>query len=304
MIINIKLLIGKLIGVFCLLALSFSCNKPEDKNSSQKIVVYADEVCKEILEAEKTVFESQNPNVHLQMVYGDESASVGRIFKDSTRIVALTRPLDSNEVKYIQSKSLSAKSIKIAEDALVIIANQDHTLNTIVWDSLPSMVDKRNLNKKNLFVIVKTQSAHLKFLAQKLRIAEKQMHIYAVADSSAMFQYVRDHDNAIALVPLGWIETILSKNASNTPKKIKIISITNDAGMEVMPDQYHLSNGSYPLSKGVYLNLKGNVADGATNFVNFCMKEVGQLIVLKSGLLPVDMPSRAYYVKENNAQIK
>ena len=288
--------------VVCLINWTFSCNKPvEQTNSentiSQKITIYADDICKEILEAEKTVFESQNPNSNLEIVYGDEHSVTSRIFKDSTRLICLTRALDSGEVKFIKSKSYSTKSIKIAEDAIVLIANNKYLSNTILWDSLPSMLDKMKSNRKSLFVIDKNQSAHLKYLAKKMGIAEQQMNIYAVADSTELFQYIQAHKNAIALVPLSWTENILQKNNVSTNDKIKIISITNAAGKEVMPDQYHLSNGTYPLSKGVYLNLKGNVADDAANFVNFCLKDVGQLIVLKSGLLPVAMPSRAFYVK-------
>ncbi len=294
----VKLVIG-----FFVLMLAFSCHSPsnqtkEEETISKKIIIYADDICKEILEAEKTVFESQNPNANLQIVYGDEHVVTTSIFQDSARLVCLTRPLNSGEVKYIQSKSYSTKSIKIAEDAIVLIANNHNLTNTIVWDSLSGMLQKGNKNEKIVFVIDKNQSGHLKYLAQRTKIVEDKMNIYAVEDSVRLFEYIRSHDNAIALVPLSWVENILLKNTVAEQSKMKIISITNtERGEEVMPDQYHLSNGTYPLSKGVYLNLKGNVADDAANFVNFCMKDVGQLIVLKMGLLPVDMPSRAYYVK-------
>lgn len=278
-------------------SLVLSCNNSvENKSSdSQPIILYVDEICREVIEAEIGVFESQYPKANIRVVYGDENSMLKKIYLDSTRLVILTRPLDSTEVKKLKSQSYSSKSIKMAEDAIVCIAHNKFPLATIHEDSLPGLLSKKNTNNK-VFVIVNTQIAHRKYLQKKFKVAEQDLNIYAVSDSSEMYAYLSTHTQAIGLMPLSWANADLKKH------DLKILSITNTLGRETMPDPYHLSNASYPLNKGIYLNLKGIMADDATNFVNFCMKEVGQLIVLKSDLLPINMPSRTMELKINQKE--
>lgn len=272
--------------------------KINSKDAVNITTIYADEICRDLLEAEKVVFESQNKNSIIDIRYGDEKYAVNNFFKDTSRIVALIRPFANPETTRLQSDSYSSKSIKIAEDALVCITKDKNKRNTLQTDSLSNYLNKNLAANKLLFVILKSQNAHIQYLQAKFKITPSQLNVYAVADSTAMFDYLKNNINSIGLIPLSWVQDNLTIN-SNKNAQLKILSLTDAFGKESMPDQENLVRGNYPLSKGIYLNVRGTKSDEASKFINFCTSDIGQLIVLKSNLLPVDMPSRVLF---NNAK--
>lgn len=264
------------------------------KDAINITTIYADEICRDLLEAEKVVFESQNKNSIIDIKYGDEKYALTNFIKDTSRIVALIRPFVNVETTRLKSDSYSSRSIKIAEDALVCITNNKNKRNTLKTDSLSNYLNKNLAANKLIFVILKSQNANSIYLQAKFNINPSELNVYAVADSTAMFDYLNNNINSIGLIPLTWVQDKLAIN-SNKKAQLKILSLTDTFGKESMPDQENLVSGKYPLNKGIYLNVRGTKNDDASKFINFCSSDIGQLIVLKSNLLPVDMPSRVLF---------
>ena len=52
------------------------------------------------------------------------------------------------------------------------------------------------------------------------------------------------------------------------------------------PYQYYLYNGNYPLIRTIYALLNEPRAGTPTAFAHFCQLPKGQMVILRSGLLP------------------
>jgi phosphate transport system substrate-binding protein len=70
------------------------------------------------------------------------------------------------------------------------------------------------------------------------------------------------------------------------------------------PTQNNLAEGTYPLTRDLYLiNCQGFSGLGM-GFASFIAGDIGQRIVLKSGLLPVQMPGRNIIIRKEIEKTK
>jgi len=81
--------------------------------------------------------------------------------------------------------------------------------------------------------------------------------------------------------------------------KINLLSIKNTTDNKYyIPTQNNIAEGKYPLARDLYLiNCQGFSGLGM-GFASFIAGEVGQRIILKSGLVPVRFPSRNIVVRK------
>jgi phosphate transport system substrate-binding protein len=80
-------------------------------------------------------------------------------------------------------------------------------------------------------------------------------------------------------------------------EKVKIISVQQPDGSYQKPTQSNLKIGNYALIRELYLiNCQGRSGLG-TGFASFLAGELGQRIILKSGLAPDSLPSRQINIK-------
>jgi phosphate transport system substrate-binding protein len=65
----------------------------------------------------------------------------------------------------------------------------------------------------------------------------------------------------------------------------------------ILPSQNNIAEGTYPLARDLYIiNCQGYSGLGM-GFASFVAGDIGQRIILKSGLLPVRMPGRNIIIK-------
>ena len=108
-----------------------------------------------------------------------------------------------------------------------------------------------------------------------------------------MIKYVSQNSGRIGVVGLNWIE---QSNADL--EKIAILSVKNvKSNSYIYPSQNSLAEKTYPLARDLYIiNCQGYSGLGM-GFSSFVAGEVGQRIILKSGLLPFKMPGRNIIVR-------
>jgi phosphate transport system substrate-binding protein len=65
------------------------------------------------------------------------------------------------------------------------------------------------------------------------------------------------------------------------------------------PFQGYIADGSYPLIRDVFVICRESTAGLGSGFASFVAGDVGQRIILKSGLVPATMPLRLVHVKKD-----
>ena len=111
------------------------------------------------------------------------------------------------------------------------------------------------------------------------------------------FKFVSENNGMIGVIGVNWISEPSSKMLPYL-ENINVLSVKALNGSSfVSPTQNNIAEGTYPLARDLFIvNCQGYSGLGM-GFASFIAGDVGQRIVLKSGLLPVRVPGRKLNVR-------
>jgi len=115
-------------------------------------------------------------------------------------------------------------------------------------------------------------------------------NVGAVKTSAAVIDYVEKHDNALGIIGSNWLNDKRDTTNVTFKKNITVMGVSKmDSATKAnswQPYQYYLYTGYYPLIRTIYA-LLNDPRDGVPMaFAHYCQLPKGQLIILRSGLLP------------------
>jgi len=261
---------------------------------TSKIVV--DESFRPIIEEELYIFKALNPAIHPNVVYIPENSAVPQLLEDSTRIAILARELTPDEYKLITSKAHEPDVNRIAIDAVTLIVNQASGDTTITISDIKKMLNGNTKQDKNIVFDDPNSSvvSYLKKLSGNTMLKGK--NIYALKSDKEVIKYVSEHTDAIGITGFSWLNDP-DKDYADAVDKVKIVGIRDDTSKNASneyfkPSQNTLALKQYPLTRNLYLvNCMGLYGLGRS-FETFLLSDRGQRIILKSGLLPDNIPGR------------
>ncbi len=287
----------KTITGFILLTLLFvlSCQKKADKQDTiieGKVSIYVDESILPIIEDEQSVFETVY-KAKLKLVAQSENEIINSLVKDSAKIAFLTRTLNESEINAIKAKKIIPKITPLAKDAVAFIKNKA-TNDTLI--SISDIIDfikgKDNTSIKGL-VFDNANSSTVRLLSEKLGVSiGNQKNIFSLKNNQEVIKYVAENKNMVGVIGMNWILQP-PIDMEEFIKKINVLSVKDKSTNDYyFPTQENLATDKYPLARHLYIiNCQGYSGLGM-GFASFIGGERGQRIILKSGLIPEQIPSR------------
>jgi len=294
---NIKLFLS----VFILFTLLVSCkqNKKKDnlvKFTSDSAKFAVDESFQSIVEQEAYIFKATYYKTHPVILYMPENNAVNLLLEDSLRIIIISRDLNAEEYKVLKSRNLIPIVDRFAIDAVAIIVNAAAKDTTIKVSEIKKMLNGYTKQDKDI-VFDNPNSGLVRYLKEFSGNQDfKQKNIYALKSNKEVIKYVSEHANAIGIIDFSWLNDP-DADYAGAVEKVKILSVCDDKNETLCkkyfsPSQTTLALKQYPLTRNLYiLNCTGKFGLGM-QFAEFMKSDRGQRIILKSGLLPDNMPGR------------
>jgi len=290
-----------LLGVTVLAALQ-SCQQntkkkePLDGFTSGTANFVGDESFSPIIDEELYVFKAIYPEAKPVITYKPEAEVVNSLMNDKTRLIILSRNLDTAELGVLKRRALVADVNKFAIDAVALIVNQASNDTTISLSEIKKMLKGQSKTNKNI-VFDNPNSSLVRYLKTLTGSKEfKQKNIYALSSSKEVIRYVSTHPDAIGITGFNWLNDP-DKDYAGAVDKVKIVGV-KDEDSKTSPNEYFkpsqttLVQHTYPLSRSLYVIDCTGRKGLAAGFASFLASERGQRIILKSGLLPDSIPSR------------
>lgn len=278
-------------AALCLIA----CKKDNDGETILKGTanVLVDETLFPIIEDQVEVFESDyEAKIHLMPK--SETEAVQALFKDSAQIIILSRNLTDEEQKVFASRKIYPESSKIGTDAIALIANISHNDTVIDLEDVVSFMkgDRSSHTIKGL-VFDNPNSSTMRVIKEIADVdSAPQEDIYSFRTNEGVIKFISENSGMIGIVGLNWL-TQPSPASSEMLQKIKILSVKDtDGDTYYYPSQNNLAEGTYPLARDLYIVNAQSFSGLGVGFSTFIAGDRGQRIILKSGLLPVRIPSR------------
>ena len=121
--------------------------------------------------------------------------------------------------------------------------------------------------------------------------AIQSKNVVAANTSAEVIKYVEKTPNAIGIIGSNWLNDKRDSTNLTFSSDIKLMSVSKldkaTPQNSWKPYQYYIYNGNYPLIRTVYALLNDPINGLPWGFASFIASPKGQLIILKSGLLPV-----------------
>lgn len=274
-----------------------------DTYKSGSLQFVSDESFAPILDQEAYIFKNDNPKADPKMIYKPENEAVKYLLSDSSRCAFLSRKLDAAEVQTLQSHNLPVIENVFAKDAVAVIVNESSNDTLISVNELKKMLAGQYKTDKSI-VFDNPNSSLVRYLKDFSGEKElKQKNIYALKSNKEVIEYVSKHPEAIGIIGFSWLNDPDADYAT-AAQKVKIVSVKDensktDPNSYFRPSQETLYKNQYPLKRDLYIVNCSGRKGLATGFELFIRDDKGQRIILRSGLLPVNIPERNVTIHNN-----
>jgi phosphate transport system substrate-binding protein len=282
-----------------LLAGVLSCSSSDKKQFEDtpvkgEIVLDVDDSFNMLVEAEKTAFQNLNHSAKLTLVTKPENEAVADLLNDKVRGIVVTRDLTEQEKAVFTRDKITYRSFRFAADGIALITNKSN------HDTLWTLDDVKNTllgvtGKSVELVVDKNNSSNLKFIVDQLKIdAQAGLKVREVGSNKKVIEYVQGHPNAVGIIGSNWISDGDNPASLGFIRSVNVISLAVSNGAKkseyYQPFGYHIALKNYPLRREAKMIIKEAHLGLGTGFVNYVCGDMGQLIVLKAGLIPLTRP--------------
>ncbi|NMH25117.1 PstS family phosphate ABC transporter substrate-binding protein [Flavobacterium solisilvae] len=293
-------LLKTLSGILLVLVLFvFAC---QDKNKETiikgKATLFVDESIFPIVEDQQAVFETEY-DAKLKLITKSENEIINSLMNDTVKIAVLPRKLSNNELKAFVAKKINPKMTHFATDAVVFIRNKKSNDTLIALDDVINFMKGNSVNGIKGLVFDNPNSSSVRLISELSGIKiTPQKNIYSFNTNNEVIKYVAENDGMIGVVGINWL-TQAPLDMQNNVDAVSVLSVKDINKQDyIYPSQDNLAQGKYPLARDLYIiNCQGYSGLGM-GFASFLGGERGQRIVLKSGLLPVRIPSRKIVIRK------
>ena len=291
----------KLSGLIILLLFIISCNK---SNNNQETILkgnatlLVDETLKPIMEDQIEIFESRY-EAKIKLDAKSENEVIQALVKDTSSIAVLSRNLNEDELKVFASRKIIPKTTPIAIDAIALISNVASNDTLVALSDVLDFMKGKSQGKIKGLVFDNPNSSTVRYMDSLAGLPSiPQKGVFSFGTNNEVIKFVSENAGMIGIVGINW----LSQPSPKMQKYVDKVNVVSVKGLKeanyYAPTQNNIAEGKYALARDLYIvNCQGYSGLGM-GFASFVAGDIGQRIILKSGLLPVKVPPRKLNVRK------
>lgn len=287
-------IVSFLLGFGAVLIVLYSCKG--DKENKETILtgstsILVDESILPIIEDQVAVFESQY-DATIKLIPQSEKESLQSFVNNKAQTIILARKLNVVERAIFKNKKITPLETPFAIDAIALIKNKKSKDSIQDISEIVAFLKGNSKNIKGLVFDNSNSSTARYFLELAGLKNMPDTRVFSFKTNEEVIQYVANNEGMIGVVGVNWIFQP-SPNAKKTLENITVLSVKDKSTKDyIYPSQENIASRKYPLARVLYsINCQGYDGLGI-GFASFMSGEIGQRIILKSGLAPVREPSR------------
>jgi len=290
-----------IVGFVCLCFVM--CNKSDKSNNNKESIlkgstsIFVDETLVPIVEDQVAIFESKY-DAKIKIVPKSEAEIIVALFKEKSGIAILTRNLTVNENKIFVEKKITPKITKFATDAIAFISSKSNKDTIVELETVIAfMKGKQSPSIKGL-VFDNPNSSTVRYMKNLAGVNDiPKEGVYSFKTNDEVIKFVAENEGMIGVVGINWL-TQPMPNMKIYIDKVNALSVKAKGGAKFYPpSQNNIAEGKYPLARDLYIINAQGFSGLGMGFASFVAGDIGQRIVLKSGLLPAYMPGRKLNIR-------
>jgi phosphate transport system substrate-binding protein len=294
----------KILGLIVFILLFAMCNQKSKSDSEKETIlkgsieVTVDETVKPIVEDQVAVFEGTYYDAKVAIKTKSEAELINDLLNKKTKVVITARDLTQEEKdKFIKLK-INPRVTPFATDAIAFISNKSNNDTLIALQTvIDFMKGIPNTRIKGL-VFDNPNSSTVRFMKDLAKVKDIPAEgVFSFKTNEEVIKFVAENDGMIGVVGVNWLSQP-SPEMQNIIHNLNVLSVKGLNSNEYFsPTQNDIAEQKYPLARELYIiNCQGYTGLGM-GFASFIAGDIGQRIVLKSGLMPIKTPGRKLQIR-------
>ncbi|MFA5031930.1 MAG: PstS family phosphate ABC transporter substrate-binding protein [bacterium] len=227
------------------------------------------------------VFMDNHPEINISVRGGGSGVGISQIIEGKVDIANSSRPIQTKELKSAREKGVNPTTNVIANDGIVIIVHPSNSVKELTIPTLKDIYAGNITNWKKLggpdqaIVVVSRDVASGTFevfngkVMSGVKVKEDAIML---ASNNAVATTITATPGAIGYIGLGFLSD-----------KVKPLIIEG-----VTPGVETVKNGTYKLSRQLFMYTNGTPKGVVKEFIDFVLSEEGQKIVEETGYITIN----------------
>jgi len=295
---------SKIAGLVVFVFLFAMCNQ-KSKNEADKetilkgsIDITVDETIKPIVDDQVAVFEGTYYDAKINVKPKSEAELVNDLLNQKAKVVVMARNLTKDEIAKFEKNKINPRVTPFAIDAIAFISSKSNNDTLIALKTVIDFMQGKSDPRIKGLVFDNPNSSTVRYMKELAKVKDIPVKgVFSFKTNDEVIKFVSENDGMIGVVGVNWLSQP-SPNMTDIIKKINVLSVKglND-NQYYSPTQNDLAEVKYPLARDLFIvNCQGYSGLGM-GFASFIAGDIGQRIVLKSGLLPVRTPGRKLKIR-------
>lgn len=274
-----------------------------DTPTSGNLKVSIDNTFEPILKSHIDTFQKLYPYAHVQATYKPEREAMRDLLDNKVRAIIVARDLKADEKAVFDQQTIVPRVTHIATDGVAIIVHPSNPDSLLTLAQLKAIFTGQARQWKQVSgktsglgqispVFDQNYSSTTRFVQDSVTRGEAlAKEVFASESNPKLIDYVATHPNAIGVIGVNWISDHDDVKVLSFLRKVQVVAVGKTATPTkpddyVKPYQAYLATGEYPLRRKLYIISREARTGLGTGFASFVAGNQGQLIFLKSGLMP------------------
>jgi len=280
--------------VICFVALvlfALSCSEsenlnPEETPTSGIAKVFCEEGFSVPMKIQAYTFEEIYPRAKAQIKYVNEKQALEGFYNDCCKVMVISRALTEDELKKFKAANIYTKQTFIAKNALAFVTAKASGDSVLSVEKIKMLLSGQDTSYKMVFD--NQNSGVARYLKDSvLQGKEFGKNCYAVKNTEELVTRTATLKNVIGIMDYAWISDKDETISKQILAKIRPLAISiKEKETAWYPDQSNIETRDYPFCRYVYIVQRGGDFSPGAGFIAFVAGQKGQLMLLKSGLVP------------------
>lgn len=223
----------------------------------------------------------QHPDIKISLSGGGSGNGIKALIDGSTGIATSSRFIKDKEIKMAVEKGRYPVPFAVAYDCIVPVVHPDNPVSNLSLEQLQTIYKGKIKNWKDIggpdrkIVVISRDTSSGTYEVWHKEVMNKERVFPGAllqASNGAIVQAVAKNKNAIGYIGIGYMH-----------KSVKALSVNGIKGSEETT-----LNGTYPISRPLYMFTAGWPEGEILNFINFVVHpQKGQKYVREAGYVPL-----------------
>jgi phosphate transport system substrate-binding protein len=233
----------------------------------------------------------QQPEIRISVTGGGSGTGIAAMINGTVDISNASREMKSEEIASAKANGITPVEFVVARDAIAVVVNPSNPVSELTLQQISDVYTGRignwhQLGGENRPIVLLSRESnsgtYVYFLENVIRLGKSDSQLLFSPDtllmpsSEGISAEIRQNPNAIGYDGLGYV----------TPDQ-KVIAVASSAqGAFVLPSVASVNNGSYPISRPLYMYTAGEPSGYIRSFLDWVLSE-GQRQVAELGFVPL-----------------